>query len=189
MRAVIPPIAELLESFRKHGFPIFHTREGHRPDLSTLLPRERFRSRNHQISAHDATPLGIGDVGPLGRMLVRGEPGHDFVPELMPLAGEPVIDKPGKSAFAYTDLELLLRIRGIKNLVLCGVTMEVCVGTTMREGCDRGYDCLTVEDATGATSEDMRKAAVEMVGQEGGIFGAVAKVQEVLEGLEGASQY
>ncbi|TFY52936.1 hypothetical protein EVJ58_g9732 [Rhodofomes roseus] len=131
-RATIPKIAQLLEAFRKHGYPVYHTREGHRPDLSTLSSRELFRSRNN------ASGLGIGDRGPLGRLLIRGELGHDIIPELYPLPSEPVIDKPGRSAFAYTDFELLLKVRGITKLVICGVTTDVCVHSTMREGNDRG---------------------------------------------------
>lgn len=118
-RAAIPNIARLLEAFRTHGYTVYHTREGHRPDLSTLAPRELFRSRN--------TPsgLGIGDVGPMGRLLIRGERGHDIIPELYPLPSEPVVDKPGRSAFAYTDFELLLKVKGIRKLVVCGVTTDV----------------------------------------------------------------
>jgi nicotinamidase-related amidase len=127
-RAVIPQIQSLLHAFRKAGFPIYHTREGHRPDLSTLSSRELVRSRMNPSGK------GIGDEGPLGRLLVRGEKGHEIVPELTPLASEPIIDKPGRSAFQYTDLKLLLDIRGIKNLILCGVTTDVCVHTTMRDG-------------------------------------------------------
>ena len=127
-RSVIPKIEALLGAFRKAGFPIYHTREGHRPDLSTLSRRELLRSRNNPSGK------GIGDDGPLGRLLVRGEKGHEIIPELTPLASEPIIDKPGRSAFQYTDLKLLLDIRGIKNLILCGVTTDVCVTTTMRDG-------------------------------------------------------
>jgi len=177
-RAVIPQIALLLTTFRQHAFPIFHTREGHRPDLSTLSSRERFRSRNNPSG------LGIGDPGPLGRFLVRGERGHDIVDELYPLDGEPVVDKPGRSAFAYTDFELLLKLRGIRNLVICGVTTDVCVSSTMREANDRGYDCLLVEDATGAGVEDLHRAAVEMVQMEGGIFGAVASTTDIIEKIK-----
>ncbi|KAH0538840.1 hypothetical protein GP486_008753, partial [Trichoglossum hirsutum] len=149
----------------------------HRPDLSTLSARELYRSTNN------ASGTGIGSVGPLGRLLIRGEPGHDTIPELYPLEREPVIDKPGKGAFAHTDFELLLRIRGIRNLVLAGVTTDVCVSTTMREANDRGYDCLLVKDGTAATEEVLHAATCEGVRMEGGIFGATASVEDVLEAL------
>jgi nicotinamidase-related amidase len=126
-RAVIPKIQSLLTAFRRAGFPVYHTREGHRPDLSTLSSRELLRSRNNPIG------MGIGDHGPLGRLLVRGEKGHEIIPELAPLASEPVIDKPGRSAFQHTDFKLLLDNRSIKNLVICGVTTDVCVTSTMRD--------------------------------------------------------
>jgi nicotinamidase-related amidase len=156
---------------------VYHTREGHRPDLSDLPSRERFRSRNN------ASGLGIGDRGPLGRLLVRGEAGHDTIPEVYPVTGEPVIDKPGKGAFANTDFELLLRTKGVRNLVLCGVTTDVCVHTTMREANDRGYDCLLVADCCAASYEPLHRAAIGMVKTEGGVFGAVANAEDVLEML------
>ena len=127
-RAVIPQVQRLLAAFRTSGFPIYHTREGHRPDLSTLSSRELLRSRNNPSGR------GIGDEGPLGRHLVRGEQGHDIIPELAPLPSEPVIDKPGRSAFQHTDLKLLLDNRRVRNLVICGVTTDVCVTSTMRDG-------------------------------------------------------
>jgi nicotinamidase-related amidase len=150
---------------------------GHRPDLSTLSTRELFRSRNN------ASGIGIGSDGPLGRLLVRGELGHDIIPELYPLEREPVIDKPGKGAFAHTDFDLLLRIRGIQNLVLAGVTTDVCISTTMREANDRGYDCLLVKDGSAAVEEVLHAATCEGVRMEGGIFGATASVEDVLETL------
>lgn len=125
--AIVPQIQRLLAAFRKAGFPVYHTREGHRPDLSTLSSRELLRSRNN------ASGRGIGDQGPLGRHLVRGEKGHDIIPELQPLPSEPIIDKPGRSAFQNTDLKLLLDNRRVKNLVICGVTTDVCVTSTMRD--------------------------------------------------------
>lgn len=154
-RAVIPKIQSLLEAFRSFGFPIYHTREGHRPDLSTLSSRERQRSKRFSAVG------GIGDAGPLGRLLVRGEPGHDIVPELYPLAGEPLVDKPGKSAFQHTDFRLLLDVRGVRNLVLCGVTTDVCVSATMREASDLGFDCLLVSDACAASLGELHDAAVK----------------------------
>lgn len=174
MRDVIPPIKSLLEAFRTAGFPVYHTREGHRPDLSTLSSRELHRSRNN------STGLGIGDPGSMGRLLVRGEPGHDIVPELTPLPEEPVVDKPGRSAFQYTDFKLLLDNRGIRNLVICGVTTDVCVSSTMRDGNDMGLDCLLVCDATAASTSGLREAMIESICMEGGIFGAVTSTADIL---------
>ncbi|KAB5540430.1 putative Peroxyureidoacrylate/ureidoacrylate amidohydrolase RutB [Coniochaeta sp. 2T2.1] len=174
-RAIIPRIQSVLTAFRAFGFPIYHTREGHRPDLSTLSSRELARSRNF------STVGGIGDAGPLGRLLIRGEAGHDTIPELYPLAGEPVVDKPGKSAFQYTDLRLLLDVKGVRNLVICGVTTDVCVSTTMRDANDLGFECLLVEDACAAGLGELHDAAVKMVIQEGGIFGAVTTTAAILE--------
>jgi nicotinamidase-related amidase len=148
---------------------------GHRPDLSTLSSRERFRSRNNPKH------LGIGDKGPLGRFLVRGEPGHDVIPELRPLPTEVVIDKPGRGAFAHTDFEHILQLQGIKNLILTGVTTDVCVSSTMREANDRGFDCVVLEDATAAATPALRRFALESVKMEGGIFGAVATSADFVE--------
>ena len=171
-----------MAAFREKGFSIYYTREGHRPDLSTLSSRELARSRNNPSG------LGIGDKGPLGRLLVRGEAGHDIIPELYPQCDENIIDKPGRSAFQHTDFGLMLSIKGIKNLVLCGVTTDVCVTTTMRDANDNNFDCVLVEDATAASDEELHRAALEMVKTEGGIFGAVSSTEKILAALEGKKE-
>ncbi|CAI7583783.1 unnamed protein product [Penicillium bialowiezense] len=177
-QALIPRLQRLLHAFRSGGFPVYHTREGHRADLSTLSSREAYRSRNN------ASGLGIGSPGPMGRLLIRGELGHDTIDELYPLVGEPVIDKPGRGAFAHTDFELLLRNKGVKNLVIAGVTTDVCVSTTMREANDRGFDCVVLDDGTAAAEPSLHLGTIESVKMEGGIFGTVAKLEDVIHAVD-----
>ena len=170
----VKPIAAVLDAARDTGLLVLHTREGHLPDLSDAPSAKIERG---------APSLRIGDPGPMGRILIRGEAGHDIIPALYPLDGEIVIDKPGKGAFYATDLDLLLRRNEITHIVFTGITTDVCVHTTMREANDRGYECLILSDCTGATDKANHEAALAMVTMQGGVFGAVATSSELLAAI------
>ena len=174
LRKAIAPTRKVLEAARRKGMLVVHTREGHRPDLSDLPPSKKLRGR---------LKAGIGDPGPMGRILVRGEYGHDIVDALKPAPGEPVVDKPGKGAFYATDLDSLLHNRGVRQLIVCGVTTEVCVNTTVREANDRGYDCLVLEDCVGSYFPEFQAAALKMIKAQGGIFGWVSDSKRFLKAL------
>jgi nicotinamidase-related amidase len=174
LQKAIAPTRRVLDAARRKGLLVVHTREGHRPDLSDLPLNKKLRGRLKN---------GIGDPGPMGRILVRGEYGHEIVDALKPAPDEPVVDKPGKGAFYATDLDSLLHNRGIRQLVVCGVTTEVCVNTTVREANDRGYDCLVLEDCVGSYFPEFQAAALNMIKAQGGIFGWVSDSQRFLKAL------
>jgi nicotinamidase-related amidase len=176
LRPIIPAIAEVLGAFRRLGLPVIHTREGHLADLSDCPPAKRLRG---------SPGLRIGDRGPMGRILIRGEPGNQIVPELAPVAGEVVIDKPGKGAFYATSLEVELKRLGVTHLAFAGVTTEVCVQTTMREANDRGYECVLLEDCTESYFPQFKQSAVEMIRAQGGIVGWTTGSRHLIRGLSG----
>jgi nicotinamidase-related amidase len=175
LRRTIEPNRILLTAWRANGLHVLYTREGHRPDLGCLPPAKKIRGRG---------PTMIGDPGPMGRILVRGEAGHDIIPEVYPLPTETVIDKPGKGAFYATDLHAIIQNRGIKQLIVTGVTTEVCVNTTVREANDRGYDCLVPEDCVGSYFPEFQEAGLNMIKAQGGIFGWVSHSRHILATLE-----
>jgi nicotinamidase-related amidase len=176
LRKIVAPLRALLGAARDACLTVIHTREGHRPDM-TDAPRAKVE--------RGAPSLRIGDRGPMGRILIRGEPGHDIIPELYPLAGEPVLDKPGKGAFYQTDLDLMLRNRGVETLLVGGVTTEVCVHTTVREANDRGYRCIVVGDCCGSYFPEFHEVGLRMIAAQGGIFGWVADSGAVIGALKG----
>ena len=174
LRRTIVPTKRLLQAVRAAGLSVIHTREGHRPDLADLPPAKKARGR---------LVAGIGDPGPMGRILVRGEPGHDIIPELYPLPWEPVVDKPGKGAFHATDLYIMLKNRGITQLIVCGVTTEVCVNTTVREANDRGYECVVVADCVGSYFPEFQEMGLRIIKAQGGIFGWVSNSKNAIAAL------
>lgn len=174
LRRTIEPNQKLLAAWRSAGLQVLHTREGHRPDLADLPPAKKVRGKGSKT---------IGDVGPMGRILVRGEAGHDIIPELYPLPSEPVIDKPGKGAFFATDLHAILQNLGIQQLVVTGVTTEVCVNTTVREANDRGYECLVPADCVGSYFPEFQEMGLKMIKAQGGIFGWVSDSDKIISAL------
>src|SRR5437870_1047994 len=178
LRVAVAPCRAVLSAARRAGLLVIYTREGHRPDLSDAPPLKI--ERGHPS-------LRIGAPGPMGRILIRGEPGHDIIPELYPIRGEPVIDKPGKGAFCQTDLELMLRNRGIETLLVCGVTTEVCVNTTVREANDRGFRCIVLSDCCASYFPEFHDMGLKMIKAQGGIFGSVSASAPVIAALSGLS--
>ena len=174
LKAAVEPCKAVLAAAREAGILVIHTREGHRPDLSDAPPAKVERG---------SPSKRIGDRGPMGRILIRGEPGHDIIDGLCPIDGEPVIDKPGKGAFYQTDLQLMLQNCAIENLLVCGVTTEVCVNTTVREANDRGYRCVVLSDCCASYFPEFHEMGLKMIKAQGGIFGWVATSKDMLAAL------
>lgn len=174
LRETIEPTKKLLAAARERGLLIIHTREGHRPDLTDLHPAKRDRGN---------PTLRIGDEGPMGRILVRGEKGHDIIPELYPREGEVVLDKPGKDSFYGTDLDVILKAQGIKTLIITGVTTEVCVQSTARAANDRGFECIIVSDCTASYFPEFKQSALDMFAAQGAIIGWVTTSDELISSL------
>lgn len=179
LQAAVEPCRIAIEAARAAGMLVIHTREGHRPDLSDAPPAK---------VARGAPSKRIGDPGPMGRILIRGEPGHDIIERLYPAPGEPVIDKPGKGAFHQTDLAQMLANRGVDTLMVCGVTTEVCVHTTIREGNDRGYRCVAIGDACASYFPEFHRVGLEMIKAQGGIFGWVSDAASFADALKTAAK-
>jgi len=179
LQKAVTPCENVLKAARKAGMLIIHTREGHRPDMTDVHFHKNFKKNT------DGTlkPPQIGQVGPMGRILIRGEPGHDIIPSLYPIEGEPILDKPGKGAFYGTDLDVICKAQNIHNLLICGVTTEVCVHTTAREGNDRGYHCILVGDACASFFDEFHRVALAMISAQGGIFGSVTDSESVVAAL------
>jgi nicotinamidase-related amidase len=175
LRAIVPALCKTISAFRRLGLPVIHTREGHKPDLSDCPPAKRLRGK---------ASLRIGDAGPMGRILILGEEGNQIIPELAPIDGELVLDKPGKGAFCSTNLDGILKRKGITHLAFTGVTTEVCVQTTMREANDRGYECILLEDCTESYFPQFKAATIEMVRAQGAIVGWTTTSQDLITGLE-----
>lgn len=180
LSTAIKPCRALLDAARQQGLLVIHTREGHLPDLSDA-PRAK-------VERGDPS-LRIGQMGPMGRILIRGEPGQDIIPELYPAAGEPVIDKPGKGAFYATDLQAILHDRAIENLIVCGVTTEVCVHTTVREANDRGYRCIVLSDCCASYNPEFHQTGLRMIKAQGGIFGWVTDSRAILNAMEAQTNH
>ena len=174
LRSTIEPCRAVLEAARQSGLLVVHTREGHMPDLSDA-PESKLKRGNLEV--------GIGDQGPMGRVLIRGEKGHDIIPELRPQPEEPIIDKPGKGAFFATDLDLILRNKKIETLFVGGVTTEVCVHTTVRQANDRGYECIVLSDCVGSYFPEFQRVGLEMIKAQGGIFGWISSSKNFLNAM------
>jgi nicotinamidase-related amidase len=182
VQRAIEPCKKILEAARKAELFIIHTREGHRGDMSDVHPH-----KNNKRDADGNKLKGIGEPGPMGRILIRGEPGHDIIPELYPIEGEPVVDKPGKGSFYATDLECMLHAKQITTLLVCGVTTEVCVHTTIREANDRGFHCVCVSDCCASYRDDFHNSALQMIYCQNGLFGSVTDSEKLLKALEEAA--